>query len=194
MDFVPFAARTHENMLDVLMHPEAPGPSVHYYMIRGGSEKRNITVWETGAVGGEYIKTYGHYHVDDLPETYWIAHGEGIALLQKRVVEAGVPQNDRLEYFKAVRVKAGDVIHIAPREGHLVVNTGKEWLATVDDSPVAGASDSASMPAHAEYDSVKAMRGFAFYVVEQNGAPALIPNPLYKEVRKADLAGIPLAS
>ena len=40
-------------MKDVLMNPEANGPDIHYYMIRGGSEKKNITVWETGTVGGE---------------------------------------------------------------------------------------------------------------------------------------------
>ena len=65
MAFEPYAARTQEKMKDVLMSPDAQGPAVHYYMIRGGSKKRNITVLETGTVGGEYIKTYGHYHVFD---------------------------------------------------------------------------------------------------------------------------------
>ena len=58
----PFADRKHEKMKEVLMDPSAQGPEVHYYMIRGGSDKRNITVWESGTVAGEYIKTYGHYH------------------------------------------------------------------------------------------------------------------------------------
>lgn len=174
------------------MHPEAPGPAIHYYMIRGGSKKRNITVWETGTVGGEYIKTYGHYHVGNLDETYLIAQGEGIALLQKMVVEGGVSQPDRIEEFKAVPIKAGDSVYMPAGHGHLVVNTGAEWLVTTDDSPVEGANDSASMPGHADYESVKKMRGFAYYVVEKDGAPALVPNPLYKEVRKTDFGGVPL--
>ena len=62
----PFAERTHEKMKEVLLHPDAVGPEIHYYMIRGGKIKKNITVWETGTVGGEYIKTYGHYHVGKL--------------------------------------------------------------------------------------------------------------------------------
>ena len=66
----PFADRSHEKMKEVLMHPEAQGPEIHYYMIRGGKDKKNITVWEVGTVGGEYIKTYGHYHVGTLDETY----------------------------------------------------------------------------------------------------------------------------
>lgn len=190
MAFEPFASRSHEKMQEVLMHPEALGPAVHYYMIRGGSQKRNITVWEAGTVGGEYIKTYGHYHVGDLDETYWIVQGEGIALLQKMIVEGGTPQSDKIEEFKAIKVKAGDSVYMPSGYGHLVVNTGKEWLVTVDDSPVAGANDSASMPGHADYESVKKMRGFAYYVVENGGAPALVPNPLYREVHQTDFGGI----
>ena len=87
MDFthVPkhYAARTHEKMREVLMDPDGVGPAVHYYMIRGGKDQRNVTIWEPGTVSGEYIKTYGHYHVGDLDETYWILLGQGIAMLQK---------------------------------------------------------------------------------------------------------------
>lgn len=176
------------------MNPEAPGPAIHYYMIRGGSKKRNVTVWETGTVGGEYIKTYGHYHVGNLDETYWIVQGQGIALLQKMVVENGAPQPDRIDEFKAVLLKSGESIYMPADYGHLVANTGSEWLVTVDNSPVEGANDSASMPGHADYKSVKKMRGFAYYVVEKNGAPALVPNPLYKEVRKTDFGGLPVVA
>ena len=108
--FEPFASRTHEKMQEVLMKPDAPGPAIHYYMIRGGSKKRNVTVWESGTVGGEYIKAYGHYHIGALDETYWIILGEGIALLQKMVVENGVPNPEKIEEFKAVRVKPGDSV------------------------------------------------------------------------------------
>src|SRR3989344_6968853 len=199
MTFEPLAVRTHEKMQEVLMHPDASGPAVHYYMIRGGSGKRNITVWESGTVGGlpaapgrpaqagEYIKTYGHYHIGDLDETYTVLAGTGVALLQKLVLENGVPQIDRVEEFKAIEVKAGSSIYMPAGYGHLVVNTGKDCLITSDDSPVFGADDSSSMPGHADYEMVRKMRGFAYYVVEKDGAPALVANPLYKEVRKAGL-------
>lgn len=171
------------------MHPEAQGPAIHYYMIRGGKKKRNITVWESGTVGGEYIKTYGHYHVDDLPETYWIVEGEGLVLLQKLVTENGVPQMGRVEDFKVVPVKAGDTVKIPGNCGHLAINTGKTWFVTFDDSPVA-TDDSASMPVHADYEMVKKMRGFAYYVIEKNGTPTLVRNTLYTEVQKTDFGGI----
>lgn len=190
MKFIPFAERTHEKMREVLMNPDAPGPDIHYYMIRGGTKKKNITVWETGTVDGEYIKTYGHYHVGDLDETYWIIQGEGVALLQKLVEKDGKPLIDCVEEFKAIKVKAGDSVYMPPGYGHLVVNIGKEWLVTADTSPVAGPDDSASMPGHADYEPVKAMQGFAYYVVEKNGAPALVKNKKYKEIRKEDLGGL----
>lgn len=189
MAFEPYAARTHEMMRDVLMDPAAPGPAIHYHMIRGGSKKRNITIWESGMVGGEYIKAYGHYHVGALDETYWVVLGEGI-ILQQKLVDAKVP--DVVEEFRAIRVEAGDEVYMPPGVGHLAINTGNTWLVTADDSPVEGASDNASMPIHADYESVKKMRGFAYYVVEQSGQPVLVPNKLYKEIRKTDFGGISL--
>lgn len=191
MSFEPYAARTQEKMSDVLMDPGASGPTIHYYMIRGGKNKRNITVLETGTVGGEYIKTYGHYHIGDLDETYWFASGEGV-VLQQKLADAKDPSI--VEEFKAIKVKAGDSVYMPPGYGHLMVNTGATWLVLVDDSPVAGPDDSASMPGHADYEAVKTMRGFAYYVVEKDGAPALVANKLYKEIRKADFGGLEIVN
>lgn len=187
MTFEPYAARTHDKMKDVLMAQGATGPAIHYYMIRGGKKKRNVTVLEAGTVGGEYIKTYGHYHVGDLDETYWFKEGEGV-VLQQKLVDPSKP--DVVEEFKAIQVKAGDSTYMPPGYGHLMANTGAGWLVMVDDSPVDGADDSASMPGHADYEAVKAMRGFAYYVVERDGKPALAKNPAYKEVRSTDFGGM----
>lgn len=191
MSFEAYAARTHEKMRDVLMTPDALGPAIHYYMVRGGSKKRNITILEPGTVGGEYIKTYGHYHVGDLDETYWFLSGEGV-ILQQKLVDPDV--HDVVEEFKAIRVKAGDSVYMPPGYGHLMINVGATWLVMEDDSPVDGADDSASMPGHADYEAVKQMRGFAYYVVERDGAPALVPNARYKEIKSADLGGLPLVA
>jgi len=183
----PFAERTHEKMREVLKDPDAPGPEVHYYLIRGGKEKRNITVWEIGTVGGEYIKTYGHYHVGDISETYWVVYGEGIILLQTRRKDfAGNPIDEEIESFKAICVKAGDSVFIPSGTGHLIVNTGETWLVMVDDSPVNFEEvDPVTLPGHADYEPVKKMRGFAYYVIEENGKPKLVKNPRYKRVPEA---------
>ena len=194
-----YAARSHEKMREVLMEPDAIGPSIHYYMIRGdmrAKKGKNITVWEPGTVGGEYIKTYGHYHVGKLDETYKFISGVGIALLQKLAVdENGNMIADIVGEFKAIPVKAGNELFIPAGYGHLVVNTGADFLVTSDDSPVNfGDVNPASLPGHADYELVKQMRGFAFYVVENNSKPALVKNKLYKEIRKVELAGLSVLS
>jgi len=48
------------------------------------------------------------------------------------------------------------------------------------------------MPGHADYEPVKRMRGFAYYVVESGGKPALKKNPKYKEIKKENLGGLPV--
>lgn len=192
--YVPkhYAPRTAEKMQEVLMTPDAPSPNYHYYMIRGGSDQTNITVWEPGTVGGEYIKTYGHYHIGNLDETYQILQGEGVALLQKLALnDRGQPLPDTVEEFKAIKVKAGDSIYMAPGHGHLLVNTGETFLVTSDNSPVNfEEKDPTSLPGHANYELVKQMRGFAYYVIEKDGKPALKKNLLYKEIIKEDFGGL----
>lgn len=196
--FVPkhYAARTHEKMKEVLMDPEGHGPAIHYYMIRGGVNQKNITVWEPGTVSREYVKTYGHYHVGSLDETYWIIFGTGIALLQKPAVDSdGAMIPDVVDEFKAVPVKQGDSVYMPSGYGHLVVNTGTTYFVTADDSPVNFEEKNAvSLPGHADYQLVKQMRGFAYYVVEHKGKPALVKNKRYKKIEKQDLAGLPVVS
>jgi oxalate decarboxylase/phosphoglucose isomerase-like protein (cupin superfamily) len=178
-----FAMRTQEEMKDVLMNPEKSGPSVHYYMVRGGSEKKNITIWESGLVGEEYIKAYGHYHVDDLPETYTLLNGKGILLTQMRNDVEGIPVDDEIVSVKAIFMKAGDTIEIPPRAGHLMINTGNTWLITMDDSPIQEKSQiEAGWPAHANYSPIKKLRGFAYYCVKKDGKPTFIKNETYKTI------------
>jgi len=189
-----YAARAHEKMKDVLMDPKGAGPAIHYYMIRGGHEQKNITIWEPGTVSGEYIKTYGHYHIGQLDENYDILSGEGVALLQKLSTDkSGQMILDSVEEFKAVTVKPGDKIYMAPGYGHLLANTGKTYFVTRDDSPVDFEDrDPSSFPGHADYEPVKKMQGFAYYIVEHNGKPALKKNPRYKNISKEDLGGLPV--
>jgi len=189
-----YASRTHEKMQEVLMDPNGVGPAIHYYMIRGGKEQKNTTIWEPGTISGEYIKTYGHYHIGQLSETYWVVYGQGVALLQKLAEdENGNPIKDVVEDFQAIPVTAGQEIFMAPKVGHLLANTGQTYFVTVDDSPVDfEEKDPVSLPGHADYSLVKDMRGFAYYVVEHEGQPALKKNPLYKEIKKENLGGLPI--
>lgn len=178
------------------MNPAGVGPAIHYYMIRGGTGQKNITVWEPGTISGEYIKTYGHYHVGDLSEIYQVVYGQGVALMQKLAEnENGEMIPDAVSEFKAIPVKAGNKVFMPAKYGHLLANTGKTYFVTIDDSPVDFEDrDPSSFPGHADYELVKKMRGFAYYVVEHNGKPALKKNPLYKSIEKEDLGDLPVIS
>ncbi|MCR4325078.1 MAG: hypothetical protein NUV69_05340 [Candidatus Curtissbacteria bacterium] len=183
-----YASRTHEKMMDVLKNQDAEGPEVHYHMVRGGSDQRNITIWEPGKIGDEYIKTYGHYHVGDLDETYWVLFGEGIVVLQKRAEDQGDPVDDEIEAMYAVHVKPGDALFIPSGWGHLVANISETYFVTADDSPVNFEEvDPVSLPGHADYEAVKKMQGFAYYVVEKDGKPALVKNDKYKKVPELEI-------
>ncbi len=179
-----YASRTLDKMKDVLMEPAATGAEIQYHMVRGGNDQRNITIWEPGLVGKEYVKTYGHYHVGKLDETYWTIFGEGIALLQKRTLDSnGNPINNIIEAAYAVHLKPGDAIYIPSEWGHLVANISNTYFVTADDSPVNfDEVNPVSMPGHADYESVKEMQGFCYYIVEENGLPMLVKNPKYKKV------------
>lgn len=172
------------------MDPEAKGPEAHYHMVRGGKDLRNITIWEPGKVGKEYIKTYGHYHVGDIDETYWMIYGEGITIAQRRVVDAGgEPIDDEVDAIRIIKVKAGDAVYMPRGWAHAAVNIGKTFFVTADDSSVNFEDvDPSSLPGHADYEPIKKMRGMAYYVVEQNGGPTLVKNPLYKKVPEAQIA------
>lgn len=184
-----YGQRTHEMMKDVLMEPEAQAPKAYYHMVRGGKDLRNITIWEQGKVGKEYIKTYGHYHVGNIDETYWIIYGEGITIAQKRAIGTdGEPVDGEIDEIRIVRVKTGDAVYMPRGWAHAAVNTSKTFFVTADDSPVNFEEiDPSSLPGHADYEPIKKMRGMAYYIVEENGQPTLVKNPLYKKVPDAKI-------
>ncbi|QQG41239.1 MAG: hypothetical protein HYV90_03640 [Candidatus Woesebacteria bacterium] len=189
-----FAQKTFEQMKEVLMDPKANAPEIFYYMVRGGIDQRNITVWEPGKVGGEYIKSYGHYHIGDLNETYWILFGEGVALLQKTKLnnDGKIVPDEALE-FRAIKVKAGDIVKIPKGFGHVFVNTGRTFFVTADDTDVLFDDETPQKyPGHTDYEAVKKMQGFAYYVIEENDLPALKKNKNYKSILKTDFGGLPV--
>ena len=184
-----YASRSYEKMKDVLMDPSAPGPQIQYHMVRGGTNQRNVTIWEPGKVGEEYIKTYGHYHIGKLDETYWTIFGEGIVLVQKRAVDAsGNPIDDEIEQAYAVHVKPGDSLFIPSEWGHLVANISDTYFVTADDSPVNFDEENpVSFPGHADYEAVKKMQGFCYYIVEADGKPILKKNAKYKKIPQIEI-------
>ncbi|RLG21071.1 glucose-6-phosphate isomerase [Candidatus Micrarchaeota archaeon] len=124
----------------------------------------NLTLLRPGFVGKEYIRTIGHYHInvpgtnDSYPEIYEVLSGEGAFLLQHR----------NMKIFKFVKIKKGDKVFIAPNYGHILVNTGKEALLTLDIN--------ARESMQHDYETVKKRHGFCYYLIK---GEKFIKNPNY---------------
>lgn len=95
----------------------------------------DITVTMPGAVGGEHVKTAGHYHALDAagvswPEIYDVLSGSAVFVLQRALADpAGDPEIDRAV---AVVAGTGDRLVIPPDYGHVTVNVGGTPLVVAD--------------------------------------------------------------
>lgn len=148
-------------MREVLLDREADGPEDVYVMVRG---KPNITVLVPGKIGREFTKTHGHYHRDDRSEPYKILFGQGKMLIQNRDASD----------VQLLETKAGEEVVVPEGYAHTMINTGNEPLVTVDNCP---ADAEAKVN---DYEPIKEKRGFALYVVEEDGEIKTVPNSKYK--------------
>lgn len=95
----------------------------------------DVTVTLPGALGGEHIKTAGHYHALDAngvswPEIYDVLSGEAAFVLQKA---EGDPSGDPAVTRGIVVVAGpGDRLVIPPDFGHVTVNIGSTPLVVAD--------------------------------------------------------------
>jgi len=157
-------ARTHKEMLPVLMDKDSKGPNDFYLMyrdvhldkdeqiIRENDLRFDITVIPAATIGKEIIKTFGHFHVlvegknITYPEVYAVLYGEAHYLLQKG--------DKDVKDFIVLKVKAGEKAVIPPGYGHVTVNAGASPLVMAN-----WVSDRFS----SKYGPVKECSGFAYY-------------------------------
>jgi glucose-6-phosphate isomerase len=136
------SVRTLGDMRCVLANPDRSGNIPLYSMyrdlaltagdhayLREQNIRFDITVIPPGTVGGEYVKTKGHYHPLSpsgigYPELYQVLAGEALYLLQR----------SDLGDIVAVTAKAGEFVLIPPGYGHVTVNAGKEELVMANRS------------------------------------------------------------
>ncbi len=172
------SVRTLNDMRCVLANPGQPGSMPLYYMyrdlaltagdrayLREQNVRFDITVIPPGTVGGEYVKTKGHYHPPSpsgigYPELYQVLAGEALYLLQR----------SDLGDIVAVAAKAGEFVLIPPGYGHVTVNAGKEELVMANLVSAGFAS---------EYTFYEQMQGGAYYLTEEGG---WMRNPRYPAV------------
>jgi len=134
-----------------------------------GSEP-NITILLPHRLGKEYPKTFGHYHLHGEEETYRILYGRAGLLIQKPK-SSGHPEI--IEDIQLLTAHAGEVFKVPPGYGHCLINLGSGLLITADwEAESAGHN----------YEPIEKLRGFGYYVVEEDTGPKFILNPNYKLV------------
>jgi len=185
--------RTLREARDFLKDPEADGPAELYYMyrgiqwprdaelIRGFGLRFDITILRPGMVGGECIRTVGHYHPRKpgteltYPEVYEVLYGEAHYLLQRPDNGCGA-----LDVI-FVRAFPGEKVVILPNYGHITINPGPGPLTMANWV----AADFSSV-----YGPMKELQGGAYYEVAPGHFlpnPRYSPLPLLREMRPAEM-------
>jgi oxalate decarboxylase/phosphoglucose isomerase-like protein (cupin superfamily) len=171
------SSRALEGMKPVLKDSESSGPDPVYEVWEAPENSEgwvNNTRLKSGRFGTEYPKTFGHYHPTDAPlETYKVIQGEGVFVLQKRKMEAGILNMEEVEEVLLVKIKEGDEVTISKEWGHSMSNTGSLELQTYDNWSHGHTPE--------DYRIMEKLQGMAYYLVEEDG-PTPVKNPSYKNL------------
>ena len=125
-----------------------------------GDFKFGTSIVFSGKVGDEYFMTKGHFHtLLDTGEVYYCLAGEGAMLMETPEGEVDIQW-----------MKPGVAVYVPPRWAHRSINTGKDTLVTF----FAFRADAGH-----DYGTIE-QKGFRKLVVERDGKPAVIDNPLWK--------------
>jgi glucose-6-phosphate isomerase len=91
-----------------------------YFMYRGVEQKNglryDITIIPAKTLGFEFVKTKGHYHLENWQEVYTVLKGTAIYLLQKKNLDG------EIDDVYAVTAKENESIIIPPSYGHVTIN------------------------------------------------------------------------
>jgi glucose-6-phosphate isomerase len=182
------AVRTAEDLREVLARPgcECSGPLYYMYrdVARTGEDRAwltsldlrfDITVIPPRSLGGEYVKTLGHYHPADpsgtgYPEVYEVLAGEAHYLIQ-------TPDCTDVILIGA---RAGDVVVVPPGYGHVTINPSKRLVLEM--------ANIVSSRFLSEYRGYEARHGAAYFELEAEG---LVKNPAYPEPSRLRLVQAP---
>jgi len=110
--------RKLKDMADRFKGPSDVNPEKVLYKVfikDHGSYESGLTVIEPGKVNGEFFMTKGHRHQKPLPEIYILLSGRGKLLIEGR-------------NKKVYDLKKGKNYIISGKDGHRLINTGKEKL------------------------------------------------------------------
>lgn len=170
-------SRSLEDLRPVLLDPSAEGPDPVYWVfgeIDQSQKWSNMTVVAPGKLGREFTKTFGHYHSARVDESYAEVWGEGILLLQKKIIREGKFIPNEVSEVLLVKINHGEKVIIPPEYGHSWSNTGSIPLITFDNW-VSGHQEK-------DYLYIKQLRGLAYYLVSEDGQVKPVPNHNYQNL------------
>ncbi len=182
-------SRQGQHLQDVLLSPEAVAPDADVYYLfypkRLPSEAQaaldsyaltySLVLLPSLCIGREFVKTAGHYHPPipgtalPYPEVYTQLYGTLHLLLQKR----DPCDPEQIEDCRLVEMTPGFSLTIPPGYAHVLINT------TQEPGLMAGLYGRDFKP---DYRPVRHKRGLAYYLVADNGAVSIQPNPNYERV------------
>ncbi|MGQ9515198.1 MAG: glucose-6-phosphate isomerase family protein [Thermoproteota archaeon] len=120
-----------------------------------------VTTINPGKIGSEYYMTRGHYHEEQCASEIYVGlKGEGIVMMQTK---EGLSAHSS--------ICRGKVVYIPSFWAHRTINTSKEKLSFL----YVYASDAGH-----DYETIR-QKGFAKIVVEKQGLPKIIDNPIFIE-------------
>lgn len=88
----------------------------------------DFTIIPSAEIGGESVKTYGHYHPPNsagltYPELYQVIDGNAIFIVQRR-------EEDRIVDCIVIEAEKGDLVIVPPGFGHVTINPTNKVLLT----------------------------------------------------------------
>jgi len=161
--------RNRERMKSVLKNPAVESPPEFYYMYRNvhlrkdakkimeNNLRYDVTILPPFSVGGEFNKTFGHYHPKVAgtdtwyPEVYEVLHGHAHYLLQK---------DDEFLVFDA---RAGDKCLMIPGFAHITVNPSEGETLVMANWVYPGFES--------DYVPIEKMRGAMYYETHHGFVP-----------------------
>lgn len=100
----------------------------HREKILNAKLRYDFTIIPPAEIGGENVKTYGHYHPKNssglsYPEVYQVLDGRAIFVIQRR-------EGERVVDCFAIEAEKGDLVIVPPNCGHVTINPTRRVLLT----------------------------------------------------------------
>ena len=178
--FIKKSERSLDELRPYLKNPEVKnGPDPVYYVWRYAHLKKDnekikthnlrydLTLLPPGKIGGEFIKTAGHYH-KSFPEVFEVLLGRAYFLIQSF---DNNPENIKSVFL--IEAGPGEKLLIPIGYGHNMISVFNEPLLT---------ANWVSNKAEYDYESYKNNRGASYYFLDNGNLIDIVKNPNYDSV------------